>query len=71
MSSIRCVTALLLLLLLLTCVFGAQVHSATHSRGEAEPGAEGGAGDEPMPEGQSDAAAVPAGGGGTQSEGDR
>ena len=48
-----------------------QVHSAQQSGGEAESGAEGGAGDEPLPESQSGAAAVPAGRGGTQRKRDR
>lgn len=41
-----------------------QVHSAEQPSAEAEPGAEGGAGDEPLPESQPNPAAVPAGRGG-------
>lgn len=48
-----------------------QVHSAEQSSGEAEPRAEGGAGDEPLSESQSGAAAGPAGGGGAQRKRER
>ena len=49
----------------------AQVHSVEQSSGEAEPRAEGGAGDEPLSESQSDAAAGPAGRGGAQRKRER
>lgn len=55
---------------LILCLY-VQVHSAQQSSGEAEPRAEGGAGDEPLSESQSDAAAGPAGRGGTQRERER
>ena len=48
-----------------------QVHPAERSRLQAERGAEGGAGDEQLSEGQPGGAAGPAGRGGAQGEGDR
>lgn len=48
-----------------------QMHPAERSSGEAEPGAEGGAGDEPMPPSQSGSASGPVSGGGAQRKGDR
>lgn len=48
-----------------------QVHAAEQSSGEAESGADGGAGDEPLPKSQSGAAARSGDGGGTQSKRER
>ncbi len=48
-----------------------QVQSAEQSSAEAESGAEGGAGDEPLPESQSGSAAVTAGRGGAQRKRER